>query len=74
MRIIDITDLLQKEVDKEIENIKERKRNINSDYTLAKIDFRCIENMEDYVETMEHVINIINDCQERIIERNRRSI
>lgn len=74
MRIIDITDLLQKEVDKEIENIKERKRNINSDYTLAKIDFRCIENMEDFVETMEHVINIINDCQERIIERNRRSI
>lgn len=60
---------IQKELRKEEINIK--KTNINSNYIIAKNDFRCIDNMEDTYETLDYIIDNLKECQERIIERNK---
>lgn len=59
---------IQKELKKQ--KIEIKKGNINKSYYLAKHDFRVIENMEDAYETLDYIIDILKDCQERIIERN----
>ena len=41
---------------------------------MAKHDFRCIENMEDVYETLDYIIDKLEDCQDRIIERNKINI
>lgn len=51
--------------------IKEKKQNINSNYTLAKLDFTVIDNMEDCLKTFNEVLKELNKLQNRIIERNR---
>ena len=47
--------------------LKNLKCNINSNYILAKRDFRVIENIEDTIETLTYIIDKLEDCQERII-------
>lgn len=39
-----------------------------------KEDFRVIENREDIVATLEHIITELNELQDRIITRNRGNI
>ena len=54
--------------------LKNRKNNINSNYTLALQDFRVIDNIEDTIETLEEVIIKLDDLQERIQNRNNKAI
>lgn len=68
-----ITLIKQEKTLKEI-NLKNRKNNINSNYMLAKHDFRVIDNIEDSIETLTDIIDELEELQERIIERNRLSI
>lgn len=62
----------QKELEKDC--INNRKNHISQSYDMAKHDFRCIENMEDYFETLDYMIEKLQDCQDRIIERNKINI
>ena len=52
------------------EEIEKRKNNINSNYTLAKLDILAIDNYTDSVETLEKILVELNNLQERITERN----
>lgn len=70
MELKDIIQLLEIQKELKKEKIEIKKGNINKSYYLAKHDFRVIENMEDVYETLDYVIDKLNDCQERIIERN----
>lgn len=65
-----ITLIKQEKTLKEI-NLKNRKNNINSNYMLAKNDFRVIDNIEDSIETLTDIIDELEELQERIVERNR---
>lgn len=62
----------QKELEKDC--INNRKNNISNSYEMAKHDFRCIDNMEDAIETYEYIIEQLEELQERIIERNKINI
>lgn len=64
-----ITLIKQEKTLKEI-NLKNRKNNINSNYMLAKHDFRVIDNIEDSIETLTDIIDELEQLQDRIIERN----
>ena len=57
-----------------VNELKNRKNNINSNYTLALQDFRVIDNIEDTIETLEEIINKLDDLQERIQNRNERHL
>lgn len=59
---------------KEEEEIKRRKSNINNDYTLAKIDFVVIENINDNIETLNKIIAELEELQQRRIKRNTKNI
>lgn len=65
-----ITLIKQEKTLKEI-NLKNRKNNINSNYMLAKHDFRVIDNIEDSIETLTDIIDELEQLQDRIVERNR---
>lgn len=65
-----ITLIKQEKTLKEI-NLKNRKNNINSNYMLAKHDFRVIDNIEDSIETLTNIIDDLGRLQNRIDERNR---
>lgn len=65
-----ITLIKQEKTLKEI-NLKNRKNNINSNYMLAKHDFRVIDNIEDSIETLTDIIDELEQLQNRIVERNR---
>ena len=65
-----ITLIKQEKALKEI-NLKNRKNNINSNYMLAKYDFRVIDNIEDSIETLTDIIDELEQLQDRIVERNR---
>lgn len=65
-----ITLIKQEKTLKEV-NLKNRKNNINSNYVLAKHDFRVIDNIEDSIETLTDIIDELEELQERIVERNR---
>lgn len=65
---------LKEEVEKlhllKVNELKNRKNNINSNYTLALQDFRVISNIEDTIETLTEIISKLDDLQERIKNRN----
>ena len=73
MRIIDLKDIFEKEIKEEENKIKEKRVNINSNYTLAKLDFKIIENMEDSLKTFKKIVEELDKLQERVIQRNRAS-
>ena len=74
MEIKEMITLIKQEKTLNEINLKNRKNNINSNYMLAKHDFRIIDNIEDVIETLDYIIDKLNDCQERIIERNKINI
>lgn len=74
MEIKEMITLIKQEKTLNEINLKNRKNNINSNYMLAKNDFRAIDNIEDVIETLDYIIDKLEDCQERIIERNRINI
>ena len=74
MEIKEMITLIKQEKTLNEINLKNRKNNINSNYMLAKHDFRVIDNIEDIIETLDYIIDKLNDCQERIIERNKINI
>lgn len=74
MEIKEMITLIKQEKTLNEINLKNRKNNINSNYMLAKHDFRVIDNIEDVIETLDYIIEKLRDCQERIIERNKINI
>lgn len=74
MEIKEMIEIVKKERDMEKIHINNRKNNINHSYDLAKHDFRCIDNMEDVVETYDYIIEQLEELQDRIIERNKINI
>lgn len=70
MRLDEVIKVIQHAKNCEEINLKNRKNNINHSYTLAKHDFRCIENMEDVIETYSYILEKLDDLQDRIVERN----
>lgn len=70
LEISNIKASIKDEKEMRLIEIKNRKNNINSNYLMAKHDFRVIENLEDSVETLGYLIEKLNDLQERIIDRN----
>lgn len=71
MEIKEMIEIVKKERDMKKIHVKNRKSNINSSYDLAKHDFRCIENMEDVIETYDYIIEQLEELQDRIVERNK---
>ena len=71
MRVEDIKNFILKEKEKKLIEVSNKKKNINSDYTLAKLDFVCIDNFEDEINVFNNIIEQLDRLQERIIERNR---
>ena len=71
IEINDLILIIQGLIANKKEKLKERKNNISSDYILAKIDFTCIDNMEDVIATLEtRILPTLKTLQNRIIERN----
>lgn len=70
MEIRDIIRLLDAERCKKCITLNNRKKNINSDYQIAKLDFVVIDNLLDSTETLRKVIDELELLQERIIKRN----
>ena len=48
-----------------------RKNEIHNTYTLAKHDLLVIENMQDSENTLNKIIDELQELQKRIIERNK---
>ena len=67
---IDYAEMLKKRIDELKEKVKEKKNNINSNYTLAKLDFTTIDNMNDSIEVYEKIVVMLDNLQNRIIDRN----
>ena len=71
MQVSQLIEFLKEQKDLKVNEINESKCHIHSDYYMAKYDFRCIENMTDVYETLDYMIDKLQDCQDRIIERNK---
>lgn len=71
MTIREIIKIIKEVKEKDEIKLKERKRNISSDYMLAKLDFTVIDNFTDSIETLRVIINELEELQERIIKRNK---
>lgn len=71
MEIKEMITLIKQEKTLQEINLKNLKNNINSNYILAKHDFRVIENIEDTIGTLAYIIDKLEDLQETIVERNR---
>lgn len=70
MELKEIIELLQNQKELRKEKIEIKKGNINKLYFLAKHDIRVIKNMQDVYETLDYVIDILKDCQERLVKNN----
>ncbi len=74
MDLRDMINIIEKEKFNREEVLKERKNNINSNYLLAKQDFRVITNIEDTIHILTNVIDDLEELQKRIFTRNRQSL
>lgn len=72
MQVYELKKVVENELAERKKNLKEKKSRINSNYSLAKLDFITIDNIEDAIDTLEHIIYKLEDLQERIIDRNKR--
>ena len=70
MNLQELIRIVERDIQDEKECLEDKKNNISNSYFLAKHDFRCIDNMEDTLETYEYILDNLKDLQERIIERN----
>lgn len=71
MEVKELIEIINKERLNKIDEINYLKNNINSSYTLAKLDFTVIDNKTDFVETLDNVLTLLEDLQNRIIDRNK---
>lgn len=71
MEVKELVRIINKERLNKIDEINYLKNNINSSYTLAKLDFTVIDNKTDFVETLDNVLTLLEDLQMRIIARNK---
>lgn len=69
-RPMDYAEMFKKRIEELKEKVSEKKNNINSNYTLAKIDFTCIDNMNDCIEVYEKIVTMLDNLQERVVDRN----
>ena len=74
MNLQELIEIVERDIQDEKECLEDKKNNISNSYMMAKHDFRCIENMTDALATYEHISDLLNELQERIIERNRINI
>lgn len=74
MRINELLNELRELKNKKAEELSKRKKRINSNYEIAKLDFIGIENYNDSIETLRIVIEELEKLQERIIKRNNTNI
>ncbi len=74
MNLQNLIRMVEKDLKEEKECLEDKKNNISNSYMMAKHDFRCIDNMEDCVETYEYILDKLNELQDRIIERNKINI
>lgn len=70
MNLQELIRIVERDIQDEKECLEDKKNNIAHDYFFAKHDFRCIENMRDTLATYEHVLELLNDLQQRVIKRN----
>lgn len=70
MTINEIIEIIRKEIKDEEIKMKNRKQNISNMYDTAKHDFRCIDNMQDIIETYQYCIDQLEELKERLITRN----
>lgn len=70
MKLPELVKMMEKEVVLERECLNDKKNNINSNYDLARIDFTCIDNMCDCLAVYEHILELLKDLQQRVIDRN----
>ena len=68
-KLIDLIDTEMEKMELELNN---RKNNINSNYTLAKLDFTVIDNYSDSLYVYGKIREQLVELQERIIARNER--
>lgn len=66
-----LVEQLQNEIEKLELELNDKKKNINSSYTLAKLDFVVIENYTDCIYVYDKIVEELIELQERIIKRNR---
>ncbi len=72
MEVKELVEIINKERLNKIDEINYLKNNINSSYTLAKLDFIVIDNKTDFVETLDDVLTLLENLQMRIISRNKK--
>ena len=65
-----LIDLIDTEIEKTELELNDKKNNINSNYTLAKLDFTVIDNYSDCLYVYGKIREQLVELQERIIERN----
>ena len=61
---------VEEAIDDTSSRLEDKKNNINSDYVLAKLDFTYIDNMCDSISVYKHIKELLDDLQQRIINRN----
>lgn len=74
MNLQELIRIVESYVKDKKECLEDKKNNISNSYMMAKHDFRCIDNMEDCVETCEYILDKLNELQDRVIERNKINI
>lgn len=67
----DLLDVIRKQINNCEEELVKRKKNIHSDYFMAKVDIKIIENFEDHKETLKYIKEELEELQKRIVKRNR---
>lgn len=74
MNLQELIRIVERDIKDEKECLEDKKNNISNSYMMDKHDFRCIDNMEDCLETYEYILDKLNELQDRIIERNKINI
>ena len=74
MGINELLNELRELKNKKAEELIKRKKSINSNYEIAKLDFIAIENYNDSIETLRIVIEELEKLQERINKTNNTNI
>lgn len=71
MQCKEMIGVVKQSIDDYEKEIKEHKNNIHSNYTLALLDIRVIENKQDTLNTYNNILKELEQLQDRIIKRNR---
>lgn len=74
MEIREIINILRKEKIARLRELNHRAIHISNSYLLAKHDLKVIRNLRDVIDTLEEIIDDLEKLQQRIIDRNKKSI